>query len=145
MLRLLVLPLFVHWHHVLSVSWGRRAGCTLSFVDSRLASLQQYPHRTPNPSAWHLLDAGQLRPTGDRVVVRPDPRAGRWASGLYIPDTAEDDARAQTGTVLAVGPQRRDLSPDDRVLYRRWGGTEVEMGAEKLLILPPRDVLAQLA
>lgn len=105
---------------------------------------RRYPHRTVNRAAWHIIRDGHLVPTGDRIVVAPDVRADRWPSGLHIPDVADDDARAQTGTVLAVGPGRRDLAPGDRVLYRRWGGTEVTLGGRDRLILWPRDVFALL-
>jgi len=102
-----------------------------------------YPHRVAGHR--HVLRRpAQLRPTGDRVLVRPDPAAERWPSGLWMPQTAADDTRAQTGTVLAVGPKTRDVTTGDRVLFRRWGGTEVQAGGEGLLILPTRDVFAVL-
>jgi chaperonin GroES len=59
-----------------------------------------------------------------------------------MPQTAVDDTRAQTGTVLAVGPKTRDVTAGDRLLFRRWGGTEVRADGEGLLLLEPRDVYA---
>jgi chaperonin GroES len=101
-----------------------------------------HPHRIPNRAAWHILADAVLRPTEDRVLVRPDPRQHRLESGLWLPETAEDEARAQTGTVVGVGPKRADITSGDRVLYRQWGGTECIVGGEDLLILEPRDVFA---
>lgn len=75
-------------------------------------------------------------------MVRPDEREHRLASGLWLPETAEDETRAQVGTVLAVGPRRADITAGDRVLFRQWGGTEVVVGGKELLLLSPRDVFA---
>jgi chaperonin GroES len=104
---------------------------------------------------WDLLPAGRLRPAADRIVVRPDPRQHRLASGLWLPDTADDEVRPQTGTVQAAGPGRRsqrtgaripmDVRVGDRVLYRQWGGRETTVGSEEVLILWPRDVFAVIS
>lgn len=99
-------------------------------------------HRIVNRAAWHILRPGTLRPTADKVLVRPDPREHQLESGLWLPETAEDETRAQTGTVVGVGPKRADITCGERVLYRQWGGTECVVSGETLLILPPRDVFA---
>lgn len=74
------------------------------------------------------------------------------ASGLVIPDTARE--KPQQGEVLAVGPGRRsdqtgeaipiDVSDGDRIVYSKFGGTEITIDGEELLILSARDVLAVL-
>ncbi|HFE66269.1 MAG TPA: co-chaperone GroES [Chloroflexi bacterium] len=90
-----------------------------------------------------------LKPLGDRLVVEPKERENTTASGLVLPETAAE--KPQEGEVLAVGPGRRDekgsrISMDvavgDRVLYAKYGGTEVKVNGSKLLILKESDVLA---
>lgn len=91
-----------------------------------------------------------LKPLDDRIVVRPNEAEERTASGLVIPDTAKE--KPQQGTVLAVGPGRwsddegehfpLDVKEGDTVLYSKYGGTEVTVNGEDLLILTSRDVLA---
>ena len=90
-----------------------------------------------------------VKPLEDRIVVRPAESEAKTASGLVIPDTAKE--KPQLGEVLAVGPGRRsdtgDLIPLDvkvgnKVLYSKYGGTEVTVDGEDLLILTSRDVLA---
>ena len=90
-----------------------------------------------------------VKPLEDRIVVRPAESEAKTASGLVIPDTAKE--KPQQGEVLAVGPGRRsdtgDLIPLDvkvgnKVLYSKYGGTEVTVDGEDLLILTSRDVLA---
>ena len=94
-----------------------------------------------------------LKPRDDRIVVRPNEAEERTASGLVIPDTAKE--KPQQGTVLAVGPGRwsddegkhfaLDVKVGDTVLYSKYGGTEVSVQGEDLLILTSRDVLAIVA
>ncbi|MGA0154001.1 MAG: chaperonin GroEL [Ilumatobacteraceae bacterium] len=84
-----------------------------------------------------------LKPLDDRIVVRPNEAEERTASGLVIPDTAKE--KPQQGTVLAVGPGRwsddegkhfaLDVKEGDTVLYSKYGGTEVTVNGEDLLIL----------
>ncbi len=90
-----------------------------------------------------------LQPLEDRIVVRPNESEERTASGLVIPDTAKE--KPQQGEVLAVGPGRigddnervpMDISVGDRVVYSKYGGTEITIDNEDLLILNARDVLA---
>ncbi len=89
-----------------------------------------------------------LTPLGDRVVVHPSEEEEMTASGLVIPDTAKE--RPQEGTVVAVGPgafedgQRvpMDVSTGDKVIYSKYGGTEVKIDGTEYLILSARDVLA---
>jgi len=91
-----------------------------------------------------------LKPLDDRIVVRPNEAETQTASGLVIPDTAKE--KPQQGEVLAVGPGKRaessgELIPTgtsvgDVVLYSKYGGTEVAVDGEDLLVLNGRDVLA---
>jgi chaperonin GroES len=94
-----------------------------------------------------------LKPLEDRIVVRPNEAETQTASGLVIPDTAKE--KPQQGKVLAVGPGKRsetsgelvpvDISEGDTVLYSKYGGTEVTVDGEELLVLNSRDVLAIVA
>ena len=90
-----------------------------------------------------------IRPLGDRVVIRPAQREEVTASGVILPDTAKE--KPQRGTVLAVGPgklndngQRAPLevSAGAEVLYAKYAGTEVKVQGEDLLIVSEKDILA---
>ncbi|MGI8773749.1 MAG: co-chaperone GroES [Actinomycetota bacterium] len=90
-----------------------------------------------------------IRPLEDRILVRPEEGEETTISGIVIPDTAKE--KPQEGTVLAVGPGKRsdtgdlvpvDVSEGDRVMYSKYGGTEIKVDGEELLILSARDVLA---
>ena len=93
-----------------------------------------------------------LKPLDDRIVVRPSEAEEKTASGLVIPDTAKE--KPQQGDVKAVGPGRRseqtgeiiplDVKVGDKVVYSKYGGTEITIDGEDLLILNARDVLAIL-
>ena len=93
-----------------------------------------------------------LQPLEDRIVVRASDAESTTASGLVIPDTAQE--KPQQGEVLAVGPGRRsdqtgdvipvDVAVGDTVVYSKYGGTEITVEGEELLILNARDVLAKL-
>ena len=94
-----------------------------------------------------------LQPLEDRIVVRPSEAETQTASGLVIPDTAKE--KPQQGTVLAVGPGRRSeqtgeiiplgIAVGDTVVYSKYGGTEIAVDGEDVLILTSRDVLAKVA
>ena len=90
-----------------------------------------------------------LKPLGDRLVVEPKEREQTTASGLVLPETAAE--KPQEGEVIATGPGRRDedgarvemdVSVGDKILYAKYGGTEVKVEGKKLLILKESDVLA---
>jgi chaperonin GroES len=93
-----------------------------------------------------------LSPLEDRIVVRAGEAEETTVSGLVIPDTAKE--KPQQGEVLAVGPGRRaeqsgelvpiDLAVGDNVVYSKYGGTEITIDGEDLLILSSRDVLAKV-
>jgi chaperonin GroES len=80
-----------------------------------------------------------IKPLEDRIVVKPLEAEQVTASGLVIPDTAKE--KPQEGKVLAVGPGRFD-DKGARVLYSKYGGTEVKYSGEEYLVLSARDVLA---
>jgi chaperonin GroES len=91
-----------------------------------------------------------IKPLEDRILVKSIDAEQTTASGLVIPDTAKE--KPQEGEVLAVGPGRfedgqrlpLDIKVGDKVIYSKYGGTEVKYNGEEYLILSSRDVLAVL-
>ena len=90
-----------------------------------------------------------LRPLGDRVVVKPLAREEVTTSGIVLPDTATE--KPQQGEVLAVGPGRIldsgdrvvvDVKQGERVLFAKYSGTEIKLDQEEYLILREADILA---
>ncbi|GGF20043.1 co-chaperone GroES [Subtercola boreus] len=90
-----------------------------------------------------------IKPLEDRIVIKQVEAETTTASGLVIPDTAKE--KPQEGVVEAVGPGRiddngnrvpLDVSVGDKVLYSKYGGTEVKYNGEEYLVLSARDVLA---
>jgi chaperonin GroES len=89
-----------------------------------------------------------IKPLEDRILVKTLEAEQTTASGLVIPDTAKE--KPQEGEVLAVGPGRfeegqrlpLDVKVGDKVIYSKYGGTEVKYDGEELLLLSARDVLA---
>ena len=93
----------------------------------------------------------KLTPLEDKIIVKQAQAETQTASGLYIPDNAKE--KPQQGEVLAVGSGRRDdkgeripmdVKVGDKVLYSKYGGTEVHYDGEDYLIVSSRDVLAIL-
>ncbi len=90
----------------------------------------------------------KFRPLGDRVLVRRVEEATKTAGGIIIPDSATE--KPQEGEVLAVGKGAigddneripLDLKPGDKILFGKWGGTEVKIDGEDLLIMKESDVM----
>jgi chaperonin GroES len=92
--------------------------------------------------------AFSLEPLEDRIVVKASESEQTTSSGIVIPDTAKE--KPQEGEVVAVGPGRfddgtrvpMDVKVGDKVIYSKYGGTEVKVSGEEYLILSARDVLA---
>lgn len=94
----------------------------------------------------------KLKPLGDRLIVKAVDEEETTASGLVLPDTAKE--KPQRGKVVAVGDgawdedgEKRiplDVSEGDEVLYSKYGGTEVTVEGEDLLVLRESDVLAKV-
>src|SRR5437588_12806107 len=91
-----------------------------------------------------------IRPLEDRILVRPEEADETLPSGIVIPDTAKE--KPQQGSVLAVGPGKRseqtgqvipvDVKVGDTGVYSKYGGTEITVDGEDVLLLSARDVLA---
>jgi chaperonin GroES len=91
----------------------------------------------------------KLTPIGDRVVVKPEPEEIKTKSGIVLPDSAKE--KPSEGTVIAVGPGRvlengqkiaLEVKIGDKIIYSKYGGTEVKIDAEDYIILAERDILA---
>jgi chaperonin GroES len=92
----------------------------------------------------------KLQPLADRLVVKPIEREEVTKGGIFLPDTAKE--KPQEGEVLAVGPGRltedgkriaMDVQVGDRVIYARYGGAEIKIDDEELIILRESDILAK--
>jgi chaperonin GroES len=93
-----------------------------------------------------------LQPLGDRLIVEVLEEEEETISGIVLPDTAKE--KPQRGRVLAVGPGSRaestgeliplDVGEGDEVIFSKYGGTEIKVGADELLILRESDVLAKV-
>jgi chaperonin GroES len=90
----------------------------------------------------------KFRPLHDRVVVKRVEEDTKTAGGIIIPDTATE--KPSEGVIVAVGPGARDedgkyIKPDvkkgDRVLFGKWGGTEVKIDGKDLLIMKESDIM----
>jgi chaperonin GroES len=90
-----------------------------------------------------------LTPIGDRVVVKPEPEEQKTKSGIVLPDTAKE--KPSEGTVVAVGSGRildngqkvpLEVKVGDKIIYSKYGGTEVKIEDEEYMILSERDILA---
>jgi len=92
----------------------------------------------------------KLQPLADRLVVKPIEREEKTKTGIYLPDTAKE--KPQEGKVIAVGPGRlsedgkriaMDVKVGDTVIYAKYGGTEIKVDDEELIILRESDILAK--
>jgi chaperonin GroES len=91
-----------------------------------------------------------LQPLGDRLIVEALEEEESTVSGIVLPDTAKE--KPQRGRVLAVGPGTRDeggkyiemdVAEGDEIIFSKYGGTEIKLGTEDVLILRESDVLAK--
>jgi chaperonin GroES len=109
------------------------------------------PIREIRPDLSGGLDM-KLKPLGDRLIVKAVEEEATTASGLVLPDTAKE--KPQKGKVLAVGDGKineetgkrtpLDVAEGDEVLYSKYGGTEIKVDGEDLLVLRESDVLAKV-
>jgi chaperonin GroES len=92
-----------------------------------------------------------LQPLGDRLIVEVLDEEEMTVSGIVLPDTAKE--KPQRGKVLAVGPGARDedgeyikmdIEVSDEVIFSKYGGTEIKLGSDDVLILRESDVLAKV-
>jgi chaperonin GroES len=96
--------------------------------------------------------AAKLQPLADRLVVKPIQKEEMTKGGIYLPDTAKE--KPQEGEVVAVGPGRMtdegkriemDVKVGDRVIYSKYGGSEIKVDDVEMIILRESDILAKKA
>ena len=94
--------------------------------------------------------AAKLQPLADRLVVKPVEKEEKTKSGIILPDTVKE--KPQEGEVIAVGPGRMtddgkritmDLKVGDRVIYSKYGGSEIKIDDVEMIILRESDILAR--
>jgi chaperonin GroES len=94
--------------------------------------------------------AANLQPLADRLVVKPIQKEEMTKGGIFIPDTAKE--KPQEGEVIAIGPGRMtddgkrnvmDLKVGDRVIYSKYGGSEIKIDDVEMIILRESDILAK--
>ena len=94
----------------------------------------------------------KLQPLADRLVVKPTEKDEKTKSGIYLPDTAKE--KPQEGEVVAIGPGRitedgkripMDLKVGDKVIYSKYGGSEIKIDDVEMIILRESDILAKKA
>ncbi len=92
--------------------------------------------------------ATNIKPLGDRVLVKPTEKETETASGIILPETAKE--KPQEGEILAVGTGKRDddgerieldVKVGDKVLFAKYAGTEIKLDGDKLLIMKESDIL----
>ena len=92
-----------------------------------------------------------LQPLGDRLIVEVLEEEATTASGIVLPDTAQE--KPQRGKVLEVGPGPRDedgkrikmeVAKGDEIIFSKYGGTDIKLGSDEYLILRESDVLAKV-
>lgn len=90
-----------------------------------------------------------LKPLGDRVVIKPSEQEEQTTSGIFLPETAKE--KPQQGKIVAAGPGGRkengdrielDVAVDDTVLYAKYAGTSIKLDGQEYLILKESDILA---
>ena len=98
-----------------------------------------------------VSDDQVIKPLGDRLIVEVLEEEETTVSGIVLPDTAKE--KPQRGRVLAVGPGARDedgnhiamdLEEGDEIIFSKYGGTEIKVGVDEVLILRESDVLAKV-
>ena len=94
--------------------------------------------------------AVKLQPLADRLVVKPSQKEEKTKGGIYLPDTAKE--KPQEGVVVAVGPGKMtdegkripmDLKVGDKVIYSKYGGSEIKIDDVEMIILRESDILAK--
>lgn len=91
-----------------------------------------------------------IKPLGDHILIEPAKGEEKTKSGILLPGTAEKE-RPEQGTVVAVGPGRKnssgkileiDVKPGDKVLFTKYGPTEIKIDGKEYLIAKQEDILA---
>jgi chaperonin GroES len=122
----------------------------MAISNATVQATEPEPTRAPSRStAQAAVPRTNMRPLGDRVVVKPTAREEMTKSGIVLPDTAKE--KPQEGSIIAAGPGRlndegerepMDVKVGDKVLYAKYAGTEFKLDDEEFLIISQKDILA---
>lgn len=102
--------------------------------------------------ATTTLNVSTVKPLGDRVFVKVSEKEEKTSGGIFLPDTAKE--KPQVGEISAVGPGKRnddgsrqalEVKVGDKVLYSKYAGTEIKLGADEYVLLSEKDILAVLS
>ncbi len=81
-----------------------------------------------------------LNPLGDYVVAQAEEASTKTASGLYLPDKAQE--KPKTAKVIAVGRDAREIKVGDRIVYKSYQNTDVKVGSEDYILVSEKDIIA---
>ncbi|HEY5152713.1 MAG TPA: co-chaperone GroES [Candidatus Saccharimonadales bacterium] len=81
-----------------------------------------------------------LQPLGDYIVAQAEEAESKTASGLYLPDKAQE--KPKTAKVVAAGPNAKQVKVGDRIVYKTYSTTEVKVGKDEFILVKEEDVLA---
>lgn len=81
-----------------------------------------------------------LKPLGDYVVAQAEEASTKTASGLYLPDKAQE--KPKTAKVIAVGQDTREIKVGDRIVYKSYQNTDVKVGSDDYIIVSEKDIIA---
>lgn len=81
-----------------------------------------------------------IQPLGDYVVAQQEEASNKTASGLYLPENAQE--KPKTAKIVAVGKEVRQLKVGDRIIYKSYSTTDVKLGADDYILVKEEDVLA---
>ena len=83
-----------------------------------------------------------IKPLGENVLILPEKLEQKTSAGIFLPDTAREE-RPQQGRVMAVGESDKiKVAVSQKVIFNRYGGTEVKIGSEEYLLVASKDILA---
>ena len=86
-----------------------------------------------------------IKPLGENVLILPEKIEQKTSAGIFLPDTAREE-RPQQGRVMAIGESEKiKVVVNQKVIFNRYGGTEVKIGAEEYLLVTNKDVLAVIS
>ena len=83
----------------------------------------------------------KVKPLENRILIKPREAEEKTEGGIYLPETASKE-KPQQGEVIAVGPDFKELKKGDRVIFAKYGGTEIKIEDDEYLVLGEDDVLA---
>ncbi|MBP6889455.1 MAG: co-chaperone GroES [Candidatus Moranbacteria bacterium] len=86
-----------------------------------------------------------IKPLGENVLILPEKLEQKTSAGIFLPDTAREE-RPQQGRVMAIGESEKiKVAVNQKVIFNRYGGTEVKIGTEEYLLVASKDILAVIS